>query len=400
MFQPLKGLRVVDLSQVLAGPYATYLMALMGAEVIKIEKPGAGDWTREGGGIPALSERKMGLSYLTQNSDKKSLTLDLKKPEGLSIAKRLIETADIFVENFKPGVAERLGLGFEVVEKLSPKIVYCSISAFGQNGPFSGRPAYDHVIQGMSGIMKTTGAPNSGPTKVGAPYIDYATGMNAALAAVSGVLEVQRTGGAVQLDVSMLDTSLMLMASLLTTHLSTGWVPEPTGNEAWSQSPSSGAFDTSDGTLMLAANTEQQFLKMCQAIGRLDILKDHLWSTAEGRKKNSAQLRAELVKVFRSRPANEWEELLNDYGVPAGRVRGLEEILHEEQIAARGLMTTLSIEGVEEEVYVPSLSFRANGAAITAAHAPAALGEDTDEVLNSLGYDGEVREALRAVGTI
>ena len=400
MFQPLKGLRVVDLSQVLAGPYATYLLALMGAEVLKIEKPGEGDWTRVGGGVPELAERKLGLAYIVQGGNKKSVTLDLKTPEGLEVAKKLIATADIFIENFKPGVAERLGLGFEVVKALAPKIVYCSISAFGQNGPFSGRPAYDHVIQGMCGIMMTTGQPGSGPNKVGSPYVDYATGMNAALAVVSGVLETQRTGEAVQVDVSMLDTSLMLMASLMSTHLTTGWIPQQSGNEAWSQSPSSGAFETADGVLMLAANNEPQFQRMCHAIGAPDILQDPRWGTPGDRSQNAAELREKLNAIFLTRPAAEWEKILADVTVPAGRIRGLEEILHEDQIAARGLMSTLEIEGIDRPVHVPSLSFVANGKATTATRVPSELGADTDAVLGALGYDDGAIASLRNAGKI
>lgn len=400
MFQPLKGLRVVDLSQVLAGPYATYLLALMGAEVLKIEKPGEGDWTRIGGGVPELVDRKMGLSYLVQGGNKKSVTLDLKSAEGQDVAKSLIQTADIFIENFKPGVAERLGLGFDVVKALAPKVVYCSISAFGQTGPFSGRPAYDHVIQGMCGIMKTTGQPGSGPNKVGSPYVDYATGMNAALAVVSGVLETQRTGEAVQVDVSMLDTSLMLMASLMSAHLTTGWVPQQSGNEAWSQSPSSGAFETAEGVLMLAANNEPQFQRMCHAIGASDILQDTRWSTPQDRSQNASDLREKLNTIFLTRPAAEWEAILAEVAVPAGRVRGLEEILHEDQIAARGLMSTLDIDGLDRPVHVPALSFVANGQATTATRVPSALGADTDEVLSTLGYDKVTIEGLRKAGAI
>ena len=170
MFQPLEGLRVIDLTQVLAGPYAAYQLALMGAEVVKVENPRGGDWGRSRGDLAAANAEGMGLSYLTQNADKKSVALDLKRPEGLEAMRRLLAGADVFIENFRPGVAERLGLGFEAVKALSPRIVYCSISAYGQDGAFSRRPAYDHVIQGMCGIMRTTGTEQGGPTKVGAPY--------------------------------------------------------------------------------------------------------------------------------------------------------------------------------------------------------------------------------------
>lgn len=400
MFQPLKGVRVIDLSQVLAGPYATYQMALMGAEVIKIEKPGEGDWTRVGGLLPELAERHMALGFLTQNAAKKSVTINLKTPEGMEIARKLVATADVFVENFKPGVAERLGLGFEAVRKIKSDIVYCSISAYGQNGPLSRRPAYDHVIQGMCGIMLTTGKAGDGPTKVGAPYVDFATGMNAAMAVMAGLLEVKRTGTAVQIDVAMLDTALMLMASLMTQHMSAGWKPEQNGNEAWSASPSSGAFETAAGLLMLAANNEPQFRKLCQAIGRADILDDPRWHTPEARKQNGGSLREALNQTFLTRTADDWENILEQAEVPAAKVRSLDETLAEPQIAARGLLCEMHIEGHDGAIHVPSLSFRANGECVAPQTRPPALGADTESVLRDLGIESGEFETLRGAGAI
>ncbi len=387
MFQPLKDVRVVDLSQVLAGPYATYQLALMGAEVLKIEKPGEGDWTRTGGASTELSERGMGLGFLTQGAGKRSVALDLKSPEGLAAITALIAGAGVFVENFKPGVAERLGLGFEAVRAINPKIVYCSISAYGQTGPLSPRPAYDHVIQGMCGIMMTTGKAGDGPTKVGAPYIDYATGMNAAMAIMAGLIEVGRTGAAVHLDVAMLDTALHLMASLVTQHLSAGWKPVQNGNEAWSASPSSGAFETADGTLMLAANNEPQFRRLCAVIGRADILTDPRWREPAVRRQNGAALREALVATFLRHPARHWEDLLETAGVPAARVRGLDEVLAESHVRVRGLTSALAIPGHAAPVHVPNLSFKVDGASIVPAAPPAALGADTAAVLRAAGID-------------
>ena len=400
MFKPLEGVRVIDLSQVLAGPFATYQLALMGAEVIKIEKPGEGDWTRVGGPVEELSARKMGLGFLCQNAEKKSVSINLKTDEGRDIVKRLAAGADVFVENFKPGVAARLGLGYDELKAENPKLVYCSISAYGQNGPLGPRPAYDHVIQGMCGIMKTTGQPGAGPTKVGAPYVDYATGMNAAFAILAGLREAEKTGGPVQLDVAMLDTSLMLMASLMTMHSSTGWVPEQSGNEAWSASPSSGAFRTADGTLMLAANTNAQFEKMCIAIGREDILHDPNWTTPEVRKRNAASLRETLNEHFLTRSAEDWEVCLSAASVPAARVRGLEEILHEEQIVQRGILKEIDLEGYANPVFVPSLSFLPNETPCTPEAAPSHLGSDTLAVLRDLGLDDQSLSALKESGTI
>ncbi|MBI1291056.1 CoA transferase [bacterium] len=400
MFQPLKGVRVVDLSQVLAGPFATYQLALMGAEVIKIEKPGEGDWTRIGGLLPDLAERRMALAYLTQNGAKKSVTLNLKTPEGLDIAKKLVATADVFVENFKPGVAGRLGLGFEEVRNLRKDIVYCSISAYGQNGPFSARPAYDHVIQGMCGIMLTTGKPGDGPTKVGAPYVDFATGMNAAMAVLAGLLEVRRTGAAVQVDIAMLDTALMLMASLMTQHMSADWIPRQNGNEAWSASPSSGAFETADGMLMLAANNEPQFAKLCEAIDRQDIISDPRWQTPTARARNGDSLRETLNRTFLTRKADEWETILEKAEVPAAKVRTLDQTLAEPQIAARGLLSQVRVEGHDGAIHVPSLSFRVDGESVAPQTPPPVLGADTQAVLSELGIDADGLDRLRDAGAI
>lgn len=403
MFQPFSGIRVIDLTQVLAGPYAAYQLGLMGAEVLKIETPGAGDWSRDKGFVPELNEAGMGLTYLTQNANKKSVTINLKTPEGLEILKRLIAGADVFIENFRPGTIARLGLPFEVVRELNPKIVYCSISAFGQDGSMSRRPAYDHVVQGISGIMKTTGTKETGPVKVGAPYVDYATGLNAAFAIASALHEVRRTGEAVHLDVAMLDTSMQLMASLLTSHLSGGWTPAPAGNEAWSQSPSSGAFDTADGMLMLAANNDKQFRALCAGIGRRDLMEDPRWSGVEQREKHARALRSELVAIFKTRPAIEWERMLDEAGVPAAMVRSLDQILAEDHAHTREFTREVEVSDRQDHqvaIHLPTLGFKVNAQVVAPASAPPRLGKDTQAVLESIGYDAADISRLKEKGVI
>ncbi|MFH1794927.1 MAG: CaiB/BaiF CoA-transferase family protein [Pseudomonadota bacterium] len=386
MFQPLAGVRVIDLTQVLAGPYAAYQLGLMGAEVLKIEAPGVGDWSRDKGHLPELNARAMGLAYLTQNANKKSVALNLKSSEGVEILKRLVAGADVFIENFRPGTIDRLGLSFDVVREINPRIVYCSISAFGQDGEMSRRPAYDHVIQGMSGIMKTTGTVETGPQKVGAPYVDYATGLNAAFAIVSALHETKRTGEATYLDVAMLDTSMLLMASLVTSHLTAGWMPKPSGNEAWSQSPSSGAFETEDGLLMVAANNDKQFRALCAGLGRPDILEDDRFRSPDARQANAAELRAELVRIFRSGRALDWEKSLDAAGVPAAKVRSLDEVLAEGHAQTREFARAMRWGGEPQEIHLPTLGFKVNHEVIAATVPPPELGGDTDAVLRDLGY--------------
>jgi formyl-CoA transferase len=386
MFQPLAGIRVIDLTQVLAGPYAAYQLGLMGAEVLKIEAPGIGDWSRDKGHLPRLNAEGMGLAYLTQNANKKSVTLNLNSEEGLAIMKRLLDGADVFIENFRPGVIARLGLSFEIVREINPRIVYCSISAFGQDGELSHRPAYDHVVQGMCGIMKTTGTVETGPQKVGAPYVDYATGLNAAFAIVSALHETKRTGEAVHLDVAMLDTSMLLMASLVTSHLTGGWMPQPSGNEAWSQSPSSGAFETEDGLLMVAANNDKQFRALCAGLGRPDITDDERWSDPEARRRNAAELRAELARIFRSGRAPDWEKALDAAGVPAAKVRSLDETLAENHAKTREFARAMQWPREPRDIHLPTLGFKVDGEVIAPTTVPPELGGDTREVLRGLGY--------------
>jgi len=400
MFQPLAGMRVIDLSQVLAGPYAAYQLGLLGADVIKIELPGVGDWSRKKGHLPDLNEAQMGLTFMTQNANKKSVTLNLKTPEGLDILKRLITGADVLIENFRPGTVSRLGLSFDVVKSLKPDIVYCSISAFGQDGEMSHRPAYDHIVQGMCGIMKTTGTSDTGPLKVGAPYVDYATGMNAAFAIVSALHETKRTGQAMHVDVAMLDTSMLLMASLVTSHLSAGWDPKPSGNEAWSQSPSSGAFETSDGLLMVAANNDKQFRALCKGIGREDLDQDPRWKSPQLRTANANELRAELAAIFKSRKALDWECVLDKVGVPAAMVRSLDETLAEDQAKARQFTACLHLPEQPHGIHVPTLGFKVNGAVISPSSMPPELGQDTQAILLELGVSETEIPGLRAKGAI
>lgn len=372
---PLAGIRVIDVTQVLAGPYCTYQLALLGAEVIKVEPPG-GEWTRLGPAPGPLAGERLGLAFCTQNGDKDFVEVDLKTPEGRDAVLALVDGADVFVQNMRPGVADRLGLGAEAVMARNPAIVYCALSAYGADGPLGGRPAYDHVVQAMSGIMETTGTDETGPVKVGAPYVDYATGLNGAFAVLAALLERQRTGTGQLVDVSMLDTALTLMASNLT-HVATMGADLPKlGNEAASRSPASGFFATADGHLVLAANNERQFRDLCAALGHPEWATDERWSGPLQRRQHQDELRAAFEEVFATAAADHWEQRLTAHGVPGSRVRKMSEVLAEGQPQSRGLLHELTVGAEGTTIQVPGVGFRLNGHPLGPRRPPRIVGAD------------------------
>ena len=395
MFKPLKGIKVIDITGVLAGPYSTYQLALLGAEVIKIEKIEGGDWTRVGGKDKDLSRKSMGTSFLIQNSEKKSIQIDLKSKEGQKIALRLIESADVLVENMRPGKLEKIGLSWEKVSSKNNKIVYCSISAFGQDGPLSKRGAYDHIIQGMTGIMTTTGTEDSGPTKVGAAYIDYATGLNAAFAITAALYQVKSEKKPIRLDISMMDTSMLLMANMVTEHLNSGWTPKPMGNEAQSGSPSSGLYKTKSSSILLAANTNDQFFALCDALNTIKPFDKDKWKSSEFRKNNVKELRQEIQNIFNLKTAEYLEKLLNDYEVPSGKIRTIPEAVSEEQFLARKLWNKVYINNLNKNFLVPSIGFKVNESIIAPIEPPPTLGGDTVSILNTIGVSDMEIDFLR-----
>ena len=365
---PLRGIRVLDLTQVFAGPYCTYQLALLGAQVIKVEPPG-GEMTRYGGALPELSKQGLGLSFCTQNAQKHCVELDLKDPQQLAKVLSLVAEADVFVQNFRPGVARRLGLGEDVLAEVNSRLVYCSISAYGDVGPIGHRPAYDHVVQAMSGIMCTTGTNAMGPVKVGAPYIDYATGLNAAFAVMAGLRQRDQSGEFQHVDVAMLDTAMIMMANNLVTVASTGDDLPKLGNEAASRAPSSGCFATQDGSLlMLAANNERQFQDLCAVLGHPEWTNDPRWANPMLRIANQEALRGLFEDEFLSKPATTWEALLDKAGVPASRVRALSETLAEGQLQARGMLQSLPVGAEQTEVSLPGVGFRMNGQSLAVSY--------------------------------
>jgi len=380
--QPLRSIRVIDFTSVIAGPYCTYQLALLGADVIKIERPEGGDFTRRGAeiaGAPGLTA-----GYVAQNAGKRSVTLDLACPQGLEAALALIAQADAVVENFTPGVADRLGIGYEAARERNPRIVYASLSGYGQTGPYSRRPAYDHVIQAMSGVMMLTGTPDTAPNRIGSPMFDYIAGIYGAFAVLAAIMERGQTGQAQKLDIAMLDAAITAMASTASAWANEGVAPRARGNSAASGSPASGTFKTRSGLLSLVCNTEEQMARLDKALPPPSLAHDPRFATEALRRANEAAFRDALGQRLLERSAEEWETLLSLERVPAVRVRTLAETLQEPHLAEREVMSRLADPHGSAALAVPNLGFRWNGRAIGPLGAPARLGEHTVEVLSSL----------------
>jgi crotonobetainyl-CoA:carnitine CoA-transferase CaiB-like acyl-CoA transferase len=396
----LAGVRVLDLTNVLAGPFAGYQLGLMGADVVKIEVPGSGDLARNLGGDPELSARGLGISFLAQNSGKRSLTLDLKAPAGREVFERLVREADVLLENFRPGVLERLGFGWEVLHELNGGLVYCAVSGFGQTGPMRGRPAYDQIIQGLSGMMSVTGTPESAPTRTGFPIADTLGGYAAAFAISAALVKRSRTGLGSFLDVSMLETAVAAMGWVVSDYLVADREPRAMGNENATSAPS-GTFATADGALNIAANKQEQYVELCTVLGRPELVTDVRFATREARKQHRVELKTELEITLRERSAVEWDSLLEGSGVPVAPVLTVPQALALDQVAQRSLLHEVRMpnEG-ERSLRVLGSSVHVDGHPVGPAGRPPELGEHVDDVLAEVGYTAEEIADLRARGVV
>jgi CoA:oxalate CoA-transferase len=397
---PLAGIRVLDLTNVLAGPFCAYQLALLGADVIKVERPGEGDLARQLGADAELNAAGMGASFLAQNAGKRSITIDLKHAAGREVLERLLGSADVLVENFRPGVMARLGLGYDDLKVRHPKLIYAAISGYGQKGPLRDKPAYDQIIQGMSGLMSVTGDEASAPLRAGTPIADTVGGLIAAFAITAALLRRERHGKGAMVDVSMLDSLLTTMGWVVSNYLIAGLTPRPLGNDNMTASPS-GAFRTAHGLLNIAANQQIQFERLCDAVGRPELKTDPRFALREARKRHRAELTALLERALAARSAAEWAERLSVAGVPAGEVLDMPEALGHPQIAARGLLQTLpASDALARSITVLNAGFRLDDTALAVDRPPPALGQDTEDLLAELGYDDEEVAALRARGAI
>jgi CoA:oxalate CoA-transferase len=401
-FSPaLAGIRVLDATHVMAGPFCTYQLALLGADVIRVEPLDGSDPIRMHGPDAELNRRRMGTSFLAQNAGKRSLGLNLKHSEGYAIFRRLAERSDVVVENFRPGVLNRLGLGAEALRTINPRLVYCSISGFGQDGPLSNRPAYDHVVQAMGGMMAVTGTPASGPMRVGFPLTDYVAGLVAAFAVAIALFRRERSGEGATIDVAMLDAALVIMGPLLAQVLIAGHDPRPAGNSPFGGSPFSGIFATADGLLAVVGSTPRQCLGICRVLGLKDILEDPRIGCWQDHPELGKELRPILEASFRSRTAGEWELALSAADVPAGKVRDLREILMHPHLAGRDLLLEIArVPGIERSIKVPNVGFKLEDGPHAPVRPPPLPAAHTRDVLRELGYGDQEIEALEQCGAV
>jgi crotonobetainyl-CoA:carnitine CoA-transferase CaiB-like acyl-CoA transferase len=378
--RPFEGIRVIDITHVLAGPFAAYQLGVLGADVIKVEHPDDPDQSRGAGTDKELNRRNMGTAFLTQASNKRSITLDLKQEKDRDILKKLVATADVFVENYRPGAFEALGLGYDMLSKINPRLIYASFSAFGQSGPRREQTAYDHVIQATSGIMAMTGTPEVNPVKFGSPAVDYATGMTGAFALSAALYQRERTGKGQRIDMAMLDVAMILMSSHLCGYLRNGVHPKPSGNRH--PHATNSAYMAKDTLVMLGASNLRQQRRLWTLLERPDMIK----KTDEERDADREREAALLGEIMRTRTADEWEKFLQANHVPAARVRTMGEAVADPQLQGRGIIHRhKGAQGVEGGFGVPlaAFAFAHDGPRIDSA--PPALGQHNDEIFKELG---------------
>jgi len=396
--KPLDGIRVLDLTNVLSGPFATLHLALLGAEVIKIENPKDGDLARKLGIVPAYNKALMGTSFLAQNANKKSMTLNLKEPEAKEIFKKLTATADVVVENFRPDVMKRLGLSYEILSAINRRIIFCAISGFGATGPDALKPAYDQIIQGLSGVMAINGDETLNPLRCGFPVCDTVGGLNAAFAIMAALYVRERTGEGQFIDIALLDSIMPLLGWVAANLLIGGQQPVLMGNDNFTAAPS-GTFATKDGYINIAANKQEQWEALADVIGSPELKTDERFAERDTRKKNRKALTPLVEAKLKQKETEHWVDLLNASDIPSGAILGLEAALRQPQIRHRQSLKTVKAEGIGElPLFTLTAKFSKTPGGIDGP--PPRLSAHTREILASLGYSGTDIDTLKQKNVI
>jgi len=394
----LEKVKVLDLTNVLSGPFATMHLALLGADVIKIENPDGGDLARKLGNVNDLNKQLMGTSFLAQNANKKSLTLNLKFEEGKEIFRKLLKTADVVVENFRPGVMDKLGFSYEKICKINPKIIYCAISGFGQTGPDAFKPAYDQIIQGLSGVMAVNGDERLNPLRAGFPVCDTVGGLNAAFAIMAALYHREHSGEGQFIDIAMLDSIMPLMGWVAANLLIGGQQPLLMGNDNFTAAPS-GTFRTQDGYVNIAANQQKQWEDLVEALGVPELKTDPRFQERDTRKANRKQLTPLLEAKLVQQTTIYWVDVLNEKGIPTGDIYGLEKALLQPQSQHRQVIQTVKEAKIGDiKLFNLTAKFSKTPAKIDAP--PPRLSAHTGEILKDLGYKEEEINALKEKGAI
>jgi crotonobetainyl-CoA:carnitine CoA-transferase CaiB-like acyl-CoA transferase len=395
----LTGVRVLDLTNVLSGPFCTLHLALLGAEVVKVENPKAGDLARVLGNVAKFNKALMGTSFLAQNANKKSLTLNLKAPEGKEVFKKLVAKADVVVENFRPDVMPRLGLGYPVLAAINPRIVYCGISGFGQTGPDAEKPAYDQIIQGLSGEMDVNGDERLHPLRAGFPVCDTVGGLNAAFAILAALYHREKTGEGQVIDVALLDSIMPLMGWVAANLLIGGQEPVAMGNDNFTAAPS-GTFETQDGHINIAANKQEQWEAMAEVVGAPELKEDPRFKERDERKKNRKALTPLVEEKLKTKPTAFWVEALNARDVPSGDILSLKAALAQPQVEHRKVLHSVKVDDEIGEVKLFGLTALMSKTPGAITSPPPRLGAHTEEVLLGLGYTKAEVAGLKEKGIV
>ena len=394
-----EGIRILDFTQVLAGPFGVMQLALLGAEVIKVEQPGTGDQTR--GLMNTGDDIGMSPSFMGMNLNKKSITLNLKSPEAVEIIKKLVINVDVLVENFKAGTMERMGLGFDDLKELKPDLIYCSVTGYGQTGPKAGEAAYDGAIQASSGMMSQTGHVDTGPTRTGFMPVDMSTALNTAFAISASLYRKAQTGKGQRIDLAMMDTAIVMQAAQYSNYLNQGSLIGLLGNASPTKQPTANVFPTSDGHIQVTALRQPQVEKLFGALGKTDDLSRPEFSTPEQRVKNTPLVNEFMCNALTTQTTAHWMKTLSEAGIPVAEIRELPEVIKDPQFEYRGVFATVPSPVDENEtVTLVKAGFTTNEDGPSVRHGPPTLGEHTSEVLGSIGFSPEDIQAYRDNGVV
>ena len=399
MTQAFENIKIVDFTQVLAGPYATHQLALLGANVIKVEPPGRGDIARDMLDSTEFGKGAYAPMFVGANVNKRSIALDLKLDAAKAVVKTLVEDADVLIQNFRPGVIDRLGFGYEAVQAYCPKIIYCSVSGYGTSGPRSTEAAFDGAIQAASGLMASNGHAETGPTRTGSPVVDATTGLMAAFAISSALHRRQVTGQGQCLDVAMLDSAVAILNPIFNDYLLTGTQPSLLGNQSLTMLPTANVYPTKDGHIQIIAITQPHIKKLFECLVPT-LIDDPRFADEKSQVSNTASIRAELSSALQADSTEHWIARLQGLGIPCAPIRGLPEVLSDPQLAHRSLTAKVekpqALGAGQVDVVTTGFGADADGPAIST-FAPG-VGEHTNEILREHGYDAAAIEGLKAAG--